>query len=118
MKNGVVFSGIILLGATQLGYAENAFSNANKISDYKANKSFYHQYLNGVMNGYFWANSYSSSQLGGRIFCIPENLTPSDINYIRILDTHIENKANAKREEFIEVSLLFALVEKFPCSET
>ncbi|HCA6400373.1 TPA: hypothetical protein MXU26_002484 [Pseudomonas aeruginosa] len=97
-------------------FADVKFHNANLIADYKQNKAEYSTYLNGVMNGLFWANSYTMAVKNVKIFCLPENLSPSDIDYVGILDRHISSDANADKEKYIEMALVASLTEKFPCN--
>jgi hypothetical protein len=97
-------------------FADVEFSNANPIEHYEKNKGAYSTYLNGVMNGFFWANAFAASKNNVKLFCLPENISPGDIDYLGILDRHISQGDNAKKEKYIEFSLVVALMEKFPCS--
>lgn len=116
MKNKSAIAIILFLGIASCVHADQLFHNSNKISDYIENKDEYREYLNGVMNGFFWANAFSSSTNNVKSFCLPENITTSDIDYIGILDRHLKNSTSLDKEKYIEMSLMIALIKKFPCN--
>ena len=115
MRNKSAISITLFLGIATCVHADQMFHNANKISDYNENKDAYRGYLNGVMNGFFWANAFSSSLNNVKSFCLPENISTSDIDYIGILNRHLEKSTALDKEKYIEASLMIALKEKFPC---
>ena len=115
MKNKPTIAVALFLGMTSCIHADQLFRNANKISDYIENKDEYRGYLNGVMNGFFWANAFSSNTSNAKSFCLPENISTSDVDYIGILDRHLEKSTDLDKEKYIEMSLMIALKDKFPC---
>lgn len=98
-------------------FGDVEFHNANQITDYEKNKREYSTYLNGVMNGLFWANSFTSAMNNVTLFCLPENVSPSDIDYIGILDRYISVGDKVEKVKYIEMALVAALIEKFPCNK-
>lgn len=115
MKSKSAIAIMLFLGMASCVHADQLFHNANKISDYTENKDEYRVYLNGVMNGFFWANAFSSNTSNVKSFCLPENVSTSDIDYIGILDRHLEKSTALDKEKYIEMSLMIALRDKFPC---
>jgi hypothetical protein len=75
-------------------------------------------YINGIGNGYLWANSALSAENKEPLFCNPE-LQLNEDNYLALLDRQIKDgtpaKAKWRDDDPIEIILLRALQRTFPC---
>ena len=77
-------------------------------------------YIDGVGNGYLWANSALQADNKEPLFCSPD-LTLNEDNYLALLDRQIKDgmptKAAWRDEDPIEIILLRALQRTFPCKK-
>jgi hypothetical protein len=77
-------------------------------------------YIDGVGNGFLWANSALQADNKEPLFCTPD-LTLNEDNYLALLDRQIKDgmptKASWKDEDPIEIILLRALQRTFPCKK-
>jgi hypothetical protein len=75
-------------------------------------------YINGIGNGYLWANSALAAESKEPLFCNPE-LTLNEDNYLALLDRQIKDgtptKTKWRDDDPIEIILLRALQRTFPC---
>jgi hypothetical protein len=77
-------------------------------------------YINGVGNGFLWANSALQAVNKEPLFCNPE-LTLNEDNYLALLDRQIRDGTPTKTkwhdDDPIEIILLRALQRTFPCKK-
>ena len=77
-------------------------------------------YINGVGNGFLWANSALQAANKEPLFCNPE-LTLNEDNYMALLDRQIKDgtptKTKWRDDDPIEIILLRALQRTFPCKK-
>jgi hypothetical protein len=76
----------------------------------------YKNYMNGVGKGLFWANAALHNRGSQRLYCQPDNVELNRDNYLEVVDRYIATHRNELSKDFpLELVLLQALVEKFPC---
>jgi hypothetical protein len=77
-------------------------------------------YIDGVGNGFLFANTALQADNKEPLFCIPD-LTLNEENYLALLDRQIKDgmptKAAWRDEDPIEIILLRALQRTFPCKK-
>ncbi len=77
-------------------------------------------YINGVGNGFLWANSALQAANKEPLFCNPE-LTLNEDNYLALLDRQIKDGTPTKTkwhdDDPIEIILLRAMQRTFPCKK-
>ena len=77
-------------------------------------------YLFGVGQGWLWANARLGNKNQPKLFCVPPSLSLNFANYLSFLEAKINSsRAQGKLNEKmpVEVFLLAALEESFPCSQ-
>ena len=96
-------------------YAEIPFEKYETVKKTEAFKV----YLKGVRSGYVGANAYLASMRHlPPLYCQPNKMGLNAENYLRILDEYLskpEVKNEMPPDTFVELLLLFALQEVFPC---
>jgi hypothetical protein len=77
-------------------------------------------YIDGVGNGFLWANTALQADNKEPLFCNPD-LTLNEDNYLALLDRQIKDgmptKAAWRDDDPIEIILLRALQRTFPCKK-
>jgi hypothetical protein len=87
-------------------------SRDNGGASFELTKSF----VNGVADGYSWANIDAEGNWGKQFFCPPEHTAVSQDNYLDMLDGYIEkNKSWLANETPIQPILIKSLIDTFPC---
>lgn len=77
-------------------------------------------YLDGVGNGWLWANARLDAKKQPRLFCVPTNLFLRAENYIGLADSKIKSaRAQGELNDRypIELIILMALEEAYPCQK-
>jgi hypothetical protein len=110
------FSSALLLAVPALSLPLKAYKAAQK-SD---NLETVENYLDGVGNGFFWANATLHADNKEPLFCSPD-MALNQENYLTLLDREIKNGMSPKTawrdDDAIEVILLRALQRTFPCKK-
>ena len=103
---------IIITSATSL------WAYKNDVKYYLQNKNdlVLKTYINGVGEGYGWANVENGSAKNPLIYCQPAKLALSGLNYIDIIDRELE-AFNYPMDTPIEFVLLMGLKRTFPCKK-
>jgi hypothetical protein len=70
-------------------------------------------YVSGLAAGYAWTNTALIAEKVDPLFCLPPNM-PISVDWTPLIDTEI-GKPETTRDDFIEVLLLSALRNKYPC---
>lgn len=76
-------------------------------------------YINGVGQGYLYANAYLLSEGRPPIYCQPMGLTLIGFNYLLLLESEIKNPSIAGAypdDTPVEAILLNALLKNFQCN--
>lgn len=119
MKKNIIYFTIILLITIVPATSLWADYNVTSYLKNKDNKTF-QIYLNGVVNGYGWANSHLEFEKRPLMFCQPQNLALSYHNYIDIIDKELKTvnySKNSYNMLYIENILLDGLIRTFPCTK-
>ena len=75
-------------------------------------------FVNGVADGYSWANINAEGTWGKQFFCPPEHMAVSQDNYLDILDGFIErNKSWLEEDTPIQPIIIRSLIKTFPCKK-
>jgi hypothetical protein len=75
-------------------------------------------FVNGVADGYSWANIDAEGTWGKQFFCPPEHMAVSQDNYLDILDGFIQrNKSWLEEDTPIQPIIIRSLIETFPCKK-
>ena len=75
-------------------------------------------FVNGVADGYSWANIDAEGTWGKQFFCPPEHMAVSQDNYLDILDGFIErNKSWLEEDTPIQPIIIRSLIKTFPCKK-
>jgi hypothetical protein len=110
---------IILLLISHISRADYTIAQYQKNMVNPVSKSQMTFYLAGLGAGYGWANTGNKSFLKQNyLYCEPEKLGLNAYNYLNILDKRIEKiKVSGKPylDNLIEIELLVALMDAFPC---
>ncbi|MBT8333843.1 MAG: hypothetical protein HKP41_17185 [Desulfobacterales bacterium] len=73
-------------------------------------------FVNGVADGYSWANIDTEGTWGKQFFCPPEHLAVSRDDYLDILDEYIKrNKGWLADDTPIQPIMIKSLIDEFPC---
>ena len=81
-------------------------------ASFEMTKSF----INGVADGYGWANIDAEANWDKQFFCPPEHLAVFQDNYLEILDAYIEkNKSWLAEDTPIQPVMMRSLIETYPC---
>ncbi|HMD49851.1 MAG TPA: hypothetical protein VKG79_12160 [Bryobacteraceae bacterium] len=80
-------------------------------------------YLNGVGQGFSWANYWMKQQGRPPIYCEPDSVALDGSDYVKMVDRQIERlRRTASEPDFkgmlVAALLLKTLVEAFPCQST
>lgn len=82
---------------------------------------YFKAYLDGVGNGWLWANAKLESKKQPLLFCVPSTLRLTADNYLGLIDAKIKAARGAQgglnEKAPIELILLTALEEAFPCKK-
>lgn len=70
-------------------------------------------YISGLAAGYAWTNTALIAEKVDPLFCLPPNM-PISVDWTPLIDNEI-GKPETRRDDFIELLLLSALRNKFPC---
>ena len=76
-------------------------------------------YFTGVGRGIFWANTLVAAKGAPPIFCMPKSLALDEGIIQSILDQEIRDNAEKhayKNDTPVELILLYAFINKFPCA--
>ena len=110
------FSALLLVAAPAFSLPLKAYKAAQKADNLETIES----YIDGVGNGYFWANATLHADNKEALFCSPD-MALNQENYLALLDREIKNgmpsKAAWRDEDAVEVILLRALQRTFPCKK-
>ena len=93
--------------------------DAARLPEFRDDETF-KTYLYGVGQGWLWANARLETKNQPKLFCIPLSLSLNIENYLSLLEARIKRlRAQGKLNEKmpVEVLLLAALEESFPCSQ-
>lgn len=71
-------------------------------------------YIMGVARGIEWMNSLAKSE-GRPFYCSPSQLPLTKEQIIDILDRSAQKRGQEGRKDFVELILVFALRDFFPC---
>jgi len=75
-------------------------------------------FVNGVADGYSWANIDAEGNWGKQFFCPPEHMAVSQNNYLDMLDGYIEkNQSWLADETPIQPIMIKSLIDTFPCKK-
>lgn len=116
------FQTVLILGmlcmCTPSAYATVAFKNYQELKE----NTLFQTYIEGVGVGYVIANSVLRvSRHQDPLFCTPSKLALTQKNYLTILDNYISKhdvKGEHGEDRPVEVLLLIALRDVFPCKKT
>jgi len=109
MKRAVTTIAIALL------WSSSAFTDV-KYDDFDANRDQFTTYLSGVSRGISWTNSWASIR-GHPAYCPPPDLAITNEQAIDILDRYVQKRGESARNDPIELLLLQALRDVFPCKD-
>lgn len=100
------------------GFGAVHFASASvpisKFQDFKNDKSF-KLYITGVGKGTSWANAELDQQGRRLLYCQPKKLALNGSNYIQLIDNFLDHHKNLPSYTPIEMVLLLALENAFPC---
>lgn len=89
-------------------------SRDNDGASFELTKAF----VNGVADGYSWANIDAEGNWGKQFFCPPEHLAIERDDYLDLLDGYIEKNSSWLADETpIQPVVLKSLIERFPCKK-
>ena len=75
-------------------------------------------YLEGVGSGFSWYNVFIVQKGGEPIFCEPENMSLNHLNYINLIEHYSKTFPKLSSDDMpVNMILLYALVEAFPCKK-
>jgi hypothetical protein len=115
LASALIYSGASAASIT-VGIYEQARAAGTDIG--KGNKS----YINGVGNGYAWANGELANRSQPLLFCAPDKLALTEDNFVAILNDEIDKHPGAIKgysdDTPIEFILLHGLQHVFPCPAT
>ncbi|OAM79653.1 hypothetical protein A3840_02830 [Devosia elaeis] len=70
--------------------------------------------LRSIGSGIEWANVQAGVTLGKQLYCPPENVVLNESNYDQIMTDFVHDNTDYGDGE-VELALLHALMETFPC---
>ena len=105
-----------------LVYAVSARAGDMTLSEFQANKAQVAviSYVNGVGQGYLYANALLISQGKPAIYCQPVDLTLIGFNYMRLIEAEAKRTSTVREyrsDTSVEMILLNALRVNFPCGK-
>lgn len=117
-----LFQTVLILGmlcvCTHSAYATVALKNYQEMKE----NALFQTYIEGVGVGYVIANSMLRvSRHQDPLFCTPRKLALTQKNYLTILDNYLSKhdvKAEHGEDRPLELLLLMALRDVFPCKKT
>ena len=75
-------------------------------------------FVNGVADGYSWANIDAEGKWGKQFFCPPEHMAVSQDNFLDMLDEFIEkNKSWLEYDTPVQPMIIRSLIDTFPCKK-
>lgn len=97
------------------------------IGDYRSyqkdpeKKALINFYVAGVGRGYFWGSVYAKEIKGHGFLCLPPKLILNNDTFTDLLQQELRNPSRKdspvyKDEDLVEVALLNAMTDTFPCS--
>ncbi|HWS02817.1 MAG TPA: hypothetical protein VN448_05415 [Gammaproteobacteria bacterium] len=111
MKKCIAVAALSILSFSQPAQAEVSISDYEK---YKGDEGF-KMYLGGYLEGLKWANLMMMRNKLPSLYCPPPELGLTVDNGIQILDDFIEHSKNLEGNDHIEVVMIFAMQNAFPC---
>jgi len=91
--------------------------HAMTLEEYQARKdeSNIKYYVAGVGAGYYYTNNYLDTIGRAKLYCQPLSLNISGETYPAILETYANSSGKKVKGVSVEIILLKALVELYPC---
>jgi len=112
----VCFASLLLAAIPAFSLPLKAYKVARKADSIESIEN----YIDGVGNGFLWANSALQVDNKEPLFCTPD-LALNEDNYLALLDRQIKDGTPAKTawrdDDPIEIILLRALQRTFPCKK-
>lgn len=109
LKFSIIFFIAVISKPAIAGIPLKNYEKIKKLPDFKT-------YINGIGAGYEYMNLYLVANKMPPIFCVPDNLTLKEDNYVDILEKAIEqNHEQTSPNVKIELILLQGLIKTFPC---
>jgi hypothetical protein len=118
----VLTAAVLLLATTSTGLVaeQNEFKTAGGFVDayhQKNNDIYMRLYIRGIGDGISVYNAMQDESDGGRkLYCPPEKVGIVDAQYVAIMSSFL-TKYPKTRSQSVEVVLLFALRDTFPCGK-
>jgi hypothetical protein len=111
MKELIAIAALSILSFSQPAQAEVSISDYKKYKDDEGFK----MYFGGYVEGLKWANLMMKRSRLPSLYCPPPELGLTVDNSIQILDDFIEHSKNLEGNDHIEVVMIFAMQNAFPC---
>ena len=111
MKELIAIAVFSILSLSQTAQAEVSISDYKK---YKEDEGF-KMYFGGYVEGLKWANLMMKRNRLPSLYCQPPDLGLTVDSRIQILDDFIAQSKNLEGNDHIEVVMIFAMQNAFPC---
>lgn len=107
---------MLIFAVALLGYAvpASAFRTVAEYEQARNHPAEFAQFLFGVAEGFMLSQAIYKKNKRGVIYCPPENLQFSQLDYAGLVDQEIKNNQHPP-EKLISVVLIEGMIGKFPC---